>query len=60
MFTDFKDMLIQVIGTYTPDLTCADWGQIDWVWIAGFLLFLHVVIIFFKIFKEIFKEVFKF
>lgn len=59
MFTDFKDMLIQIIGTYTPDLTATDWGQIDFVWIAAFILFLVVVKLFFKIFFEILKEVFR-
>lgn len=55
---NFKDYLVQFIGQYQPDLTCQDWGQIDWVWICSFILMLHLIIFFFKGVKSIFKKLF--
>lgn len=46
--TTFKDLLTTFIGVYTPDLTANDWGQIDWVWIAGAILLIVLIVTFFK------------
>lgn len=54
MITTFKDLLIDVIGTYSPDITANDWGQIDWVWIAGAVLFIVLVVTFFKAIRYVF------
>lgn len=44
----FKDLLISVIGQYTPDLTAEGIAQIDWVWIASAVLVIALIIGFFK------------
>lgn len=44
----FKDLLTTYIGTYTPDLTAQDLGQIDWVWIFSAILFIILIVTFFK------------
>lgn len=44
----FKDLLISVIGEYTPDLTAEGIAQIDWVWIASAVLVIALIIGFFK------------
>lgn len=48
MTETIKDVLIDIIGTYTPDLTAEGIAQIDWVWIAGAVLLIALVISFFK------------
>ena len=57
----FKEMLIALLGQYTPDLTEGLTGiaQLDWEWIASFILLLHVVILFFKCIKHIFEDIFR-
>lgn len=54
----FKDFLNYYIGAYTPDLTAQDLGQIDWVWVCGFILLLTMLIFFFKGVKSVFKALF--
>lgn len=48
MYSTIKEWLISIIGPYTPDLTAADLGQIDYVWIASAILLIVLVIVFFK------------
>lgn len=52
-----KDLIVQIIGQYNPDITCEGIAQIDWVWVGAFLILLNLTIIFFKSIKEIFKGV---
>lgn len=43
-----KDWLISIIGEYTPDYTAANFGQIDYIWIASAILLIVLVVVFFK------------
>lgn len=43
-----KDWLISIIGTYETDYTAANFGQIDYVWIASAILLIVLVVVFFK------------
>lgn len=43
-----KDWLISIIGTYETDYTAANFGQIDYVWIAAAILLIVLVVVFFK------------
>lgn len=54
-----KDLVVQIIGQYSPDIACEGIAQIDWVWVGAFLILLHLTIVFFKSIKEIFKGVLK-
>ena len=56
---NFKQLLIQFVGEYTPDYQASDWGQIDWVWILGAIVLLHLLICFFKAIRHIFHFTFK-
>lgn len=55
-----KDIVISIVGTYTPDITSGVTGaaQIDWVWIASFLIVFHCFILTFKMIKSIIKSLF--
>ena len=57
--TTFKDLLTTFIGTYTPDLTASDWGQIDWPWIMGAILLIVLIVTFFKAIRFILGGVVK-
>lgn len=46
--TYLKDVLENIIGTYTPNLTAEGIAQIDWVWVAGSVLLIGLVFGFFK------------
>lgn len=43
-----KDWLISIIGTYETDYTAANFGQLDYVWIASAILLIVLVVVFFK------------
>lgn len=43
-----KDYLFQIIGTYEPDYTAANFGQIDYAWILSAVLLIVLVVSFFK------------
>ena len=43
-----KDILIDIIGSYTPDPTLDGIAQIDWAWIASAVLFIGLILSFFK------------
>ena len=57
--TTFKDLLITFIGTYNPDLTANDWGQIDWPWIMAAVLLIVLIVTFFKAIRFILGGVVK-
>lgn len=55
----FKELLVEIIGDYTPDLTCEGFAQIDFVWVAGAVLFIGLVCCFFKSIRYILGVMFK-
>lgn len=46
--TTIKDWMLDIIGTYTPDYTATNFGQIDFVWICSAILLIALIITFFK------------
>lgn len=43
-----KQALIAVIGEYTPDSTLDGMAQMDWAWIASSVMFIVLMVTFFK------------
>ena len=54
-----KDVLLSIIGEYTPDITAEGIAQIDWVWIAGAVLLIGLICCFFKSIRYILGVMFK-
>lgn len=58
--TTIKDVLLSIIGTYTPDVTNGVEGlaQVDWVWISSAILFIVLIHSIFKSAADIIKDLF--